>query len=124
MSRRLLHGRVLTGSLNWALTSLITDLIDSSLANMSSCDVCSPPIMLDIYMTINAQSHGDCKRRAPYLANHGAEPRPKGAELPQRLLQHGREGEEAQSVARWSRIEDYHRIFHGFDIPGRSMRIE
>lgn len=91
---------------------------------MSSCDVCSPPIMLDIYMTINAQSHGDCKGRAPHLANHGAEPRPKGAELPQRLLQHGWEGEEAQGVARWSRIEDYHRIFHGLDIPRRSMRME
>jgi hypothetical protein len=39
---------ILTGSLNCELTSVITARIDSSLANMSSCDVASPPIMLDI----------------------------------------------------------------------------
>lgn len=37
-----------TGSLNWVLTSLITARIDSSFANMSSCESCCPPIMDDI----------------------------------------------------------------------------
>lgn len=38
------------GSLNWVLTSVMTDRIDSSFANMSSCASCWPPIIVDIYL--------------------------------------------------------------------------
>ena len=38
-----------TGSLNWLLTSEMTARIDSSFANISSCEPACPPIIADIF---------------------------------------------------------------------------
>jgi len=52
-----------------------------------------------------------------HLIEHGSDAPAQCRELPQRLLEDAREGEEAEGVSGRGGVEYDHRVFHGLDVP-------
>jgi hypothetical protein len=75
-------------------------------------------------ISIEVQQRERLKVIASYLVEHGSKSATEGAELPQRFLENGREGEESQGVSSRCCIEDDDRVLHRFDVPGQGEQRE
>jgi hypothetical protein len=89
---------------------MMTERIDSSLADMSSWEPMSPPIKED------GQMDGLMDDNSAHLVNHGTESATEGAELAECFFEHGGEGKEAESMACWSGVEHDDGELHQFDV--------
>lgn len=120
---------ILTGSLNWLLTSVMTERISSNFENISSWfalrpimpETCLADNISWAYISLNVWN----TFAYLYLLEHRAEATAKAANFGQSFLQDSWEGKEAQSVTSRSSVKDNDGILHGFDLPIRlKMHVE